>query len=1288
MFKVFHAGDWHIGPFLGPEDNGVNLREKDTEKCLEKLVETVEEQRPELVLVPGDLFHTGKTWGDRQSREVITARRAISRMKAASGCVIVMRGTPNHDGSGQFELLKEFFSDVSDVHVVDYPKVIKTLWADIAVVPGFDRGIFRAKNAGLGKEEENEALSKELTNVVLGLKAECREGAPAVLMAHYTVPGCLDVGSHNRLLATAEPVLYRETLEAAAFDLAALGHIHKPQAVEGNIFYSGSLNALTFNDEGDEKGFWIHHFDGEGKEWLTDSEFVKTPYRPFLTMRLNNDEITAINTGRLEEVAMQRWRMDGCIQGCIVRVFYECTEENNKAFHRGVLQEALYEDGAFFVEVSPEHISLVADRTEMDKNTDPEENLKIYLENRGREQEDIERLIKLGRPIISMAVASGTAGGSAGVFEPIEIAVKNYRTYEEESFDFRYITFCTINGKNGAGKSSLFMDAIVDCIYEQSREGAAMTKRMKEVPWLRKSEKARSGSITFTFRIGEKVYRIVRTRTKSRKPTLNLSELVDGQWEDRSKEKIDDTQAEIENVIGMDCSTFKSCALIMQDNYGLFMEAKNNERMDILSKLLGLEIYAGMESITWGKVQELRRIVAAKNNEITVQTENIKTIGFPDEELKATNELLRVVEEKKADVATQLQLIQANLSRAEKADQRCLEISGEIWAAKERAGEMARNIDRLKASLSDVVSALEGEEDIIRNAEEYRNLVEREKELLEQTALYTARNSEKIILEQDIRVAEQTIDKINADILAAEQEIESLEERSDISAVQEKVAAYEQSKKTLDALYEKRSELDALNRKLSDAQHEKDIKAREFGQKEQLLSMESEELTKKTELLADSGCIDAEKASCRFLADAVAARDALGALPEKQAALECEKKAALDERQGIIDIVQGDIDKLGWNQDEFYRIMAECNSLEPYVKMLEQLQEQQRRIAVLRASIEQNKEMLTVHNEKVSVLKLRLLDVGETLDRNSAAFEEYGNIKQRIPLLAGEAEREKGLPVLKEQKKNHETRIAEISADMDALQKEITAKSERLEEEKKLTVNLAAYRQEAKQCIHQKEAYERDEKVYQTMIGGLEQKLADRKRMMDRINEIQEEVNGVAKELADYEALRLAFSSDGIPHQIIKKIIPRMEDIASSILGQMTAGKMGLRFLTERVQKSDKKKEEVTLDVVIEEFGGSTLPYLSKSGGEKVKASLSVILALAEIKASAAGIQFGFLQIDEPPFLDSDGTQAYVDALVAIQQRYPNLKVMAITHDQEFKARFPQNITVCKDEHGSHVRWE
>ena len=185
---------------------------------------------------------------------------------------------------------------------------------------------------------------------------------------------------------------------------------------------------------------------------------------------------------------------------------------------------------------------------------------------------------------------------------------------------------------------------------------------------------------------------------------------------------------------------------------------------------------------------------------------------------------------------------------------------------------------------------------------------------------------------------------------------------------------------------------------------------------------------------------------------------------------------------------------------------------------------------------------------------------------------------------------------------------------------------------------------------------------------------------------IQEKVNEVALETADYDALKLAFSQDGIPHQITRTIVPKLEGTANNILGQMTGGKMGVTFKTEKIL--DSGKEKVALDIFIEEFGKSALPYISKSGGEKVKASLSVILALAEIKSTSAGIQLGMLFIDEPPFLDADGIQAYCDALETIQRRYSGIKIMAITHDPTMKARFPQNLDVIKTEQGSKVIYQ
>ena len=105
----------------------------------------------------------------------------------------------------------------------------------------------------------------------------------------------------------------------------------------------------------------------------------------------------------------------------------------------------------------------------------------------------------------------------------------------------------------------------------------------------------------------------------------------------------------------------------------------------------------------------------------------------------------------------------------------------------------------------------------------------------------------------------------------------------------------------------------------------------------------------------------------------------------------------------------------------------------------------------------------------------------------------------------------------------------------------------------------------------------------------------------------------------------------------------------------MSGGHMSIEMRMEKTLKSNSKKEVTALDVIVNDAATGALPYMSRSGGERVKAALSVILALAELKSSTAGVQLGFLFIDEPPFLDDKGVQAYCDALEAIQKRYSDV---------------------------------
>lgn len=73
------------------------------------------------------------------------------------------------------------------------------------------------------------------------------------------------------------------------------------------------------------------------------------------------------------------------------------------------------------------------------------------------------------------------------------------------------------------------------------------------------------------------------------------------------------------------------------------------------------------------------------------------------------------------------------------------------------------------------------------------------------------------------------------------------------------------------------------------------------------------------------------------------------------------------------------------------------------------------------------------------------------------------------------------------------------------------------------------------------------------------------------------------------------------------------------------------------------------------------------------------------LSSQLTGMDTMIEKMREPPFLDDEGAQAYVDALETIRDRYSDVKIMAITHDDAMKARFGQAVTVIKTDDGSKV---
>jgi len=541
--KIFHTGDIHLGELNGPVINGENARMQDTIRCMDFLVHKAEEEQPDAIVIAGDLFHKSKLWGDQILKEINIIADWLNKLTWIAPTVVLF-GTDNHDNNRAFDTLRGMSR--SNCYIITQPQML-TIETEsgplqIAGVPGLDKGHFRTLCPGMDKEDENKLCSQMLGDVILGLGAQVDHSIPSVLLAHYTVVGCeLENGEH--VFLQNDVVIPKEALAASPFDIVCLGHIHKAQEVPGcgrPTFYCGPLNGITFNEEGQDKGFWIHDINA----W--ESRFRTTPYRPFLTINADLREVTDINGYIRQEVAgiyphgalLQR-----DATGKIVRFHYQCTEEQKKQISHKAIEEALKTAAAFYVhEIKAIQVINELQKQGMSETEGPLENLITWLLAEGFSAEEVTSIVDLARPMVDTISAKMPTGKLSGVFEPVRLEVKNYRSYREESFDFSQITFATVNGPNGVGKSAFFMDSISDCLFEETREGEI-------TGWISNGTDIKSGSITFEFKMGDSNWRVVRTRAKSGKITLSLQENIENKWEDKGGTTRKDTQAKIVDLL-------------------------------------------------------------------------------------------------------------------------------------------------------------------------------------------------------------------------------------------------------------------------------------------------------------------------------------------------------------------------------------------------------------------------------------------------------------------------------------------------------------------------------------------------------------------------------------------------------------------------------------------------------------------------------------------------------------------------------------------------------------------
>lgn len=383
--KFAHLADIHVG--LGYPGPTPQSRFDDICRAMDWTANTIIAAKCDYVLFAGDFFKDSNIMLNRASVEIKVVAEWLRKLTGAGIKVIMISGTPSHDALAAYEIIKEM--RISGVAIYTTPGMFHLgECTTVVCFPGVNRSgiLTQDEYRGMQPHEIHQIMTHKITSALQGMKADVLPGK-SILMTHITYSGA-DTGFQD-LIMQNEPVLTSEA--ANAYDLVCLGHIHRPQQ-SGKVFYPGSIERLSFNDEGIRTGFWIHEACVDGFR----SQFIETPSRTFHTFNpdfidMSNDDIQKFINQRIPDIT-----------GVIIRIKYSCTEEQVKIFTPKVIESAFYKSGAFFVaEVQP-----VIKRTDRARDKDVTESITPALavakwaENQGIEAAEIEQLVAMTNELI------------------------------------------------------------------------------------------------------------------------------------------------------------------------------------------------------------------------------------------------------------------------------------------------------------------------------------------------------------------------------------------------------------------------------------------------------------------------------------------------------------------------------------------------------------------------------------------------------------------------------------------------------------------------------------------------------------------------------------------------------------------------------------------------------------------------------------------------------------------------------------------------------------------------
>ncbi|HEV8266460.1 MAG TPA: exonuclease SbcCD subunit D [Gemmatimonadales bacterium] len=262
--KLAHLADLHLGfrQFDRQTPRGGNQREADVAEAFRRAVDDLLEQRPDLIVLAGDVFHSVRP----TNPAILFFFQQLQRLRAGlpESPIVALAGNHDTPRSAETGTILRLYEALGVDVATDRPRRLTYSKLDCAVLAVPHQALAQPERPAL-RPEPGHTLN--------------------ILVTHGQWPG---LGETRGTMEYGGAPIQREDIAPAQWDYVALGHYHVAHEIEPNVWYSGSLEHVGPNPWGQMEDERERGRPGKGY-LLVDLPGARVTFQPIVPVRRHID---------------------------------------------------------------------------------------------------------------------------------------------------------------------------------------------------------------------------------------------------------------------------------------------------------------------------------------------------------------------------------------------------------------------------------------------------------------------------------------------------------------------------------------------------------------------------------------------------------------------------------------------------------------------------------------------------------------------------------------------------------------------------------------------------------------------------------------------------------------------------------------------------------------------------------------------------------------------------------------------------------------------------------------